>query len=442
MVGEPNSVRRPRSGNLGSRGRRRALIGDEAGQSLILVVLCMVLIVALAAFSIDVGRWQVAHHKTQVAADATALAAANCLASRSCTSIAAGGDAEQKGDQIAADNGFPAAEVTVSFTSSTVKATLRTVVNSAFAGFFGIGSENVSASAVASYTNGVRAPASVFGADCSNPTNPPTSGCTVNCTAPGVTISSNGNTNITGAIETNGYVDINIGGTASLGPVESGFGVGTTCGKNTSKVGGTASIANGPADATGFTPFPTTYNSVWTNATSNECSASSTYTASGYPGYKNISVSGGTGAVPSTVTLDGNNKTFGSASAPVVICASTSISIPGNSATLNDITLVAPSISIGGNNFTITPDPNALPDGGGSPAVALYDTSATPLNFGPNDINVTGCVYAPLAGIVVPGNNGGQALLEANTVEIDGNNGGDGPSTTLTAFSGSDQLTQ
>jgi hypothetical protein len=55
---------------------------------------------------------------------------------------------------------------------------------------------------------------------------------------------------------------------------------------------------------------------------------------------------------------------------------------------------------------------------------------------------VTGAVYAPLAGIVVQGNNGGTALFEANTVEIDGNNGGDGPSTTLTAFSGSDQLTQ
>ena len=336
----------------------------------------------------------------------------------------------------------PAADVAVSFTSSTVKATLRTVVNSAFAGFFGIGSENVSASAVASYTSGVRAPASVFGADCSNPTNPPTSGCTIDCTKPGVSISSNGNTNITGAIETNGYVDINVSGNTSLGPVQSGPGVGNSCGKNTSKVGGTASIANGPADATGFTAFPTTYNAVWTNATTNECTASSTYTASGYTGYKDISVSGGTSTVPSTISLSGNNKTFGSSTTPVVMCASTSISIPGNSATLNDITLVAPSISIGGNGFTITPDPNALADGGGGPPVALYDTGTAALNFGPNNITVTGAVYAPLAGIVVQGNNGGTALFEANTVEIDGNNGGDGPSTTLTAFSGSDQLTQ
>jgi hypothetical protein len=124
------------------------------------------------------------------------------------------------------------------------------------------------------------------------------------------------------------------------------------------------------------------------------------------------------------------------------MCASTSISITGKSATLNDITLVAPSITISGNGLSITAAPDALADGGGGPAVALYDTSSATLTFGTNDVNVTGAVYAPLAEIYVAGNNGGTAEFEGNTVEIDGNNGGDGPSTALTAFTGGDKLTQ
>lgn len=144
-------MRRARSGKQGSRVRWRACLRDDSGQSLILVTLAMGLIVALAAFSIDVAQWNVGRHHAQVTADATALAAANCLSSTTCTSIAGGGDAEKAGDKIAALNGYPQSDVTIGFTSSTVTVKIQTSVGASFAGFFGLPSETVAGNAVASY---------------------------------------------------------------------------------------------------------------------------------------------------------------------------------------------------------------------------------------------------------------------------------------------------
>lgn len=151
MAEEDANTRRDRSRHAGRPGRLAARLREDAGQSLILIVLAMALIVVLAAFAIDVAQWQVGHHKAQVTADAAALAAANCLASTVCTSTASGGDAAQRADAIANDNGFPNSSVTLSFTSSTVKATISTSSRSVFAGFAGLTSASVSASAVASY---------------------------------------------------------------------------------------------------------------------------------------------------------------------------------------------------------------------------------------------------------------------------------------------------
>jgi len=428
-------VRRTRSGSEGSRAVCAADFRGESGQSLIIIVIAMSLVLAMAAFAIDVAEWHGKRHQAQVAADAAALAAANCLATRGCNSMAA----HQTAIDYATANGVPASNVDISGGDVTV--TTQAPTPESFAGMFGV-HPTASARAVASYKQDVQAQSAVYGAGCATPTNPPTSGCVVDCSHPGVTIDSQGNTTISGAIETNSYVDINIKGDATLGPVQSGPGVGKTCGTNSTSVKGNSSIADGPADATGFTSFPTTYSAVWTSAGSNECTDSSTYTASGYVGHSQISVSGGTSAVPSTITIGGNNTTVGSATTPVVMCASTSITLSGQQATLNDVTLVAPSITLPGNGLTITPDPSATPDGGGSPAVAIYDTGSTTLDFPKNNLAIEGAVYAPMAEILIEGNNGSNALFEGNTVDIQGNNGGDGPTTTLSAFPGGDQLTQ
>lgn len=145
-------MRGTRSGNRGSRTVCGAIRG-ESGQSLVLIVLAMTLIVALAAFSIDVAQWQVGRHQAQVAADAAALAAANCLASTKCTQTTPTGDAAGAGQTVARYNGFPNSNVSLTFTKSTVRATVSGTASSSFAGFFGLPSERTSASAVASYNS-------------------------------------------------------------------------------------------------------------------------------------------------------------------------------------------------------------------------------------------------------------------------------------------------
>lgn len=115
----------------------------------------MTLIVALAAFSIDVSQWYVGHHRAQVAADATALAAANCLASVQCTQTTSGGDAETAGNKVANANGFSSVSYAwtpaAASTNATVKVTVQSTTPAAFGGLFGIHSANTSASATASY---------------------------------------------------------------------------------------------------------------------------------------------------------------------------------------------------------------------------------------------------------------------------------------------------
>jgi hypothetical protein len=114
----------------------------------------MSLIVGVAAFAIDVAQWQVAHHKAQVTADATALAAANCLSSTQCTQITQNGDAMTAGQTVANKNGYTNSSLTFAFTSSTVKVTVNTSQSSSFARLFGILSTNISTSATASYSTG------------------------------------------------------------------------------------------------------------------------------------------------------------------------------------------------------------------------------------------------------------------------------------------------
>lgn len=149
MAGEEAMSHRRQEGSKHCRGLLGARVRDDRGQSLILIVLAMSLVMVMAAFAIDAAEWQVGHHKAQVTADAAALAAANCLASMSCSSSDV---ATQKADTIANDNGFATGNLNISFTSSTVTATITTSEASTFGGFAGITSTRVAASATASYS--------------------------------------------------------------------------------------------------------------------------------------------------------------------------------------------------------------------------------------------------------------------------------------------------
>jgi len=63
-----------------AKQHRTFSIRHEGGQSLVIVILAMTLIVAIAALAIDVSQWYATRHQAQVAADAAALAGANCMA--------------------------------------------------------------------------------------------------------------------------------------------------------------------------------------------------------------------------------------------------------------------------------------------------------------------------------------------------------------------------
>lgn len=426
------------------KSRRRVSARADSGQSLVIVVLAMFAVIAIAALAIDLAQWYQKHHQAQVSADASALAAANCLASEKCSSTTQNGDAYNTATTMASNNKVSATSVQFSTQSSNNGQVTVTTAGTAPQQFYLGQSHSVSATAVAAYTVHLTAPASVYASDCTNPTIPPatsSSGCAVNCATPGVTIKTAGNTNITGAIVTNGSLNFDLKGGTQVGDVEYGDPAGNNCSSNNSvKKDPNSSIANGPAEEQSFVSFPETFNSVWTSASSNECSDSSFYTAGGYTGSGSIAVTG-SGTDPSKVVLGGNNNTIGSSSTPVIICAN-EIDFTGNNTTLTNVTLVANTLSFNGNSFTITPASTATSDQSVSPNVAIYDTGTAGVNFGSNTVNVTGVVYAPVAKITVSGNNAGSAFFEGNTVEDDGNNTAGGPNVVLTAFPGVDSLLQ
>jgi Flp pilus assembly protein TadG len=139
--------------------RRRRLqqlqraVRDESGQSLVVVGIAMVVILGMCALAIDVGQWYVKHHQAQVAADATALAGANCLATGKCSQTTwPTGDTATQMQKVATPSGVTISSVTIS--GSTVKVTAQNTVTAPFAGVFGIGTVTTSATATASYKSG------------------------------------------------------------------------------------------------------------------------------------------------------------------------------------------------------------------------------------------------------------------------------------------------
>ena len=458
-----------------SRARRLfgSLRGGESGQSLVLIVMSMTLIVLVAAFAIDASEWFAKHHQAQVSADASALAAANCLATQKCTSTVSGGDAYTTATNYAATDGVPASSVT--FGGGYVTVTTATPAPISFAGSLGI-HPTAQARAVASYDVATPA-ADLFAQDCSNPRllQPITSStCTVSCASPGISVATNGTGGITGAIQTNGSLSINEGGSGSVTLGDMLYGDPATGGPNCHdqtyanySPGGAVLQYGPPQEEPAFAAFPDTYNSAV--ATSN-CTAPSTYygtnasgaTTSGtvgnsttYTGSGNISIPSGTTisgkVVQGVVTIQGS---FGSASSPATICA-WGFNVPNNinSATLTAVTLSAlgsaPSVSILGNKFAMTPNPNNTPDTGQKgPALAIYDaaTICTKPSDGldlskTNNDNIAGAVYVPASCITMGGNNTGVSFWEANTISFQGNNAAGGPTETLPGL-GIDQLVQ
>ena len=148
------------------------LISDEAGQSLIVVVSSMSVLLGVAAFGIDAATWMAKHHQAQVVADSAALAAAHCLANPgqsgsivlngasttvpACTSSTDTTDADQVAVEYAAANGLTitSSNVSINTTKGTVSVAAPATSPGILSSIDGINKTSESAAATAGWTAG------------------------------------------------------------------------------------------------------------------------------------------------------------------------------------------------------------------------------------------------------------------------------------------------
>jgi hypothetical protein len=150
----------------------RRLHREESGQSLIIMISSMTVLLAVAAYGIDAASWMVRHHQAQVIADSAAMAAAHCLANPgqsgtiningtstavpACSSSSDTADAQTDAVAYAAANGLTitASNVVIDTTKNTVNVTTPAHSSATFATMFGLGSTTQTAVAQAGWTAG------------------------------------------------------------------------------------------------------------------------------------------------------------------------------------------------------------------------------------------------------------------------------------------------
>jgi len=259
---------------MGKRFRR-----DERGQALILVALAMVVLVAASALAVDVANWYQARHRAQVAADAAALAAANCMAhqgitrtgSPTCTTTT---DAATVATDYAAQNGVSIPTSDVSFNSSTVTVTTPNPTPGLFSGLFGIHSVQPTAVAAAKWS-------AVNTNNCSS-SDQNIGACYLmfardsNCAHNSISITHNGNGTANGGIWSDGSYQLNNTGVARFNTVV--YGNGSGCAYNFS---GNNNVTYGPGSPQQQPPinsWPRDWTTVITacGGTGNACGASGT----------------------------------------------------------------------------------------------------------------------------------------------------------------------
>jgi Flp pilus assembly protein TadG len=235
------------------RFKRRG--ADESGVVLVLVAMFMVAILGMAALAIDIGSFYQAKNQAQAAADAGALAAAQDLPSGAAA-------ATTDGQTYALKNYPTASTPTVSTpyngNSSQVKVTVNASTPTFFGRIFGLTSQNVTASAVASLTS-TWAPCSTgTGNTCYAIWAGDTS-----CSHFGVSFGSGtyptggggGGTRITGGVHSNGSLNVG-GGGSNFGPTT--YGTGCTVAPSSWANNGNTFVS-GPTAQAPVTTWPINY---------------------------------------------------------------------------------------------------------------------------------------------------------------------------------------
>jgi hypothetical protein len=250
------------------RALLRRLISEESGQSLVVVVSSMTVLVGIAAFGIDAATWMAKHHRAQLVADSAALAAAQCLANPgqpetingtpvpACTSSSDTADADTVAIDYAAANGvtITAGDVTVAGTKVTVDA--QATSSGFFSNVSGISSTSQTAAAAASWTS--------TSSVCTNPG--PTGNCDFmfahdsDCSSAmnGIYITDGGNTTVDGNIQSNGNISGSVNGNVSLGYGSFGPNGASMCGNLLNSNGHNPWIVP-PTQAPTDIPYPIDY---------------------------------------------------------------------------------------------------------------------------------------------------------------------------------------
>lgn len=437
----------------------------EHGQSLVIVVLAMFVLIGIMAVAVDVATWYQRHHQAQVAADAAALSAANCMANagvtlatgvNACTTGSDTADATSVATDIGAKNGvtIPSGNVTVNTTSTTgstgcpatsVCVTAATTSAPFFAGIFGIGTSSQAARAAAYYS----APIS------QNCTTPSSGACYFafardsNCSDTGITLSNNGNVTVTGGIWSNS--GLNMSGTdnnSHWGNVTYGQGCTYTPSNKNPK------FVSGPSPHAPLSAWPRDYTTVITacGVTGNACNTSGP--ASGAPSFC-------TQAQPNFGTSTSSTYSFASGQ---VYCAygtgtksdpstwngkiylapstgtysDTFIGGYVNIASQGSVTISSQLSTAVGNLLVYANDANAQSPTGTSAADVSTQGSAT----------LSGDMFVPngTLNLSTQGTGTVTTFLEANQMSVSAGGGitGNGPATGTDGqtLAGSDQLTQ
>jgi hypothetical protein len=279
----------------------------EEGQSLIIVVLAMFLIIVVAALAIDLASWYQRHHNAQVAADASALAVANYMGHGGTASTATG-----TATSYAASNGIPisGSNVTVNTSNETVTVTVPTKGALTFAGIVLGSNPNISARAVATWArNDCGAAGShcgfIFAGDniCSGTTN--VTGAVGNQNATinhGVTIAKNGTgsgINIQGGINSNSSITTSVNGNQIFTASAVWSGVSGCSGPSPSSPSPYSSASYGT-----FPPWPLNYAQIYPACV---IGGTPSCKGDGFPPYCTID---STSSTPVTITTPVTNAVY------------------------------------------------------------------------------------------------------------------------------------
>ena len=277
----------------------RTFRGDESGQSLIVIVSAMTVLLVIAAFAIDTANWMVRHHDAQVVADSAALAAAQCLANpNQPASIEVNGttqtltpcgssdtqtaqqNARKVAEAYAAANGVSISDSDVSFSGKVVTVKASTSTPTVFARVTGIGSASQTAQAGAGFTSGNN--------QC---TDPGAASCDFmfahdekcGSSTDGILLNQSGTAKIEGAIQSNGNLSGGTSGTPSFGTASYGPPGNGSC-SNSISWNGHNPWTSPPTQASVNYPYPVDYSTDFPACVKGGTGASAC-ASNGYPSF-------------------------------------------------------------------------------------------------------------------------------------------------------------